>query len=105
MGKPAAFIADQILWLPKGGLWARYLKIILIFIISGLIYAAADIAGGIPFEKQGTTRFFVTQAFGIIIEDTVEALYHFSYGNDIKRSRAPGWAKTIGYVWTFAFLA
>ena len=48
--------------------------------------------------------FFVTQAFGIIIEDTVETLYHFSYGNDIKRSRAPGWAKTIGYVWTFAFL-
>ena len=33
--------------------------------------------------------FFVTQAFGIIIEDTVETLYHFSYGNDIKRSLAP----------------
>jgi len=90
MGEPAAPIARQIPRLPKGDLWARYLKIILTFIISGLIHAAADIAGGIPFEKQGTIRFFVTQAFGIIIEDTVEALYYFSYRNDIKRSLAPG---------------
>ena len=73
------------------------------FIISGFIYAAADIAGGTPFEKQGTIRFFVTQAFGII-ENIVEVLYHFTYGNDSKRSRAPGWVKVIGYVWTFAFL-
>lgn len=86
MGRPGAFIAHQILRLPKGGLWARYLT----FIISGLIHAAADIAGGIPFENQGMIRFFVTQAFDITIEDTVEALYHFSYKNDIKRSLAPG---------------
>ena len=103
MGEPAAFIAHQILRLPKGGLWARYLKVILTFIISGFIHAAAGIAGGIPFEKQGTIRFFVTQAFGII-ENIVEVLYHFTYGNDSKRSRAPGWVKVIGYVWTFAFL-
>ena len=104
MGEPAAVIAHQILRLLTGGLWARYLKIILTFIISGFIHAAADIAGGIPFEKQGTIRSFVTQAFGIIIKDTVEAPYRFFYGNDSKRSRAPGSAKVTGYVWAFAFL-
>ncbi|OCL14832.1 putative toxin biosynthesis protein [Glonium stellatum] len=104
MGEPAAFITHQILQLSKGSILARYLKIGLTFFISGLIHAGADMAGGIPFHDQGTIRFFVTQAFGIIIEDSIEALYRFSYGKDCKRRRTPGWARAIGYVWTFAFL-
>ncbi|RDL36191.1 uncharacterized protein BP5553_06803 [Venustampulla echinocandica] len=104
MGEPALFLSRSILHLPEGGILERYTKIMATFYISGVVHAIADLAGGLPWSKQLTVKFFVTQALGIIIEDTVEAVYRAICG----KKRTPGppafWIRIVGYVWLAGFL-
>lgn len=86
---------------------ARYTRILATFFISGVLHLSADIAIGIASGESGSIRFFCTQAVGILIEDSVQALYYQFVPYRVKTGSYQ-WArveKVIGYVWLVVFLA
>ena len=99
----ADLIVYKALRLPKGKLVTRYSHISLVFLISGLAHAWIEFAQGFPARQSGQIQFFVTQVFGIILEDTVQAVYHATCG--VKRGTSPTpMARAVGYVWLAVFL-
>ncbi|KAH7417743.1 membrane bound O-acyl transferase family-domain-containing protein [Cadophora sp. MPI-SDFR-AT-0126] len=99
-GQPAAFITHSALGLPLNNrnVATRYSKLILSFMLSGLVHAAADLAAGIPFEESGSLQFFLTQAVGIMVEDTVRTLWGDGKVTDIPQPKRL-WYIVVGYVW------
>ncbi|KAI1322174.1 membrane bound O-acyl transferase family-domain-containing protein [Xylariaceae sp. FL0255] len=80
-----------------GKLTRRYLRIILAFLISGLIHHTSDWAMGMGPTDAGSLKFFILQPLGIMVEDGVQEL--------TRTWPMPGWVrKLIGYVWVFLFL-
>lgn len=104
-GGPARYFTHDVLHLSQGKLVARYAQILVTFYISGLLHLSTDIVIGISWGESGAIRFFCTQAFGILIEDSVQALYQRI---DPETQRSPSrqkLVKVIGYVWLVCFLA
>ena len=101
---PATSITDTILGLQNGTVVARYTNLVLTFVISGLMHAITDIAGGIPWRSSGAFTFFCTQAFGIILEDSVQALYRYRCGTRRDYRPPQSWIRMAGYLWVFAFM-
>ncbi|KAI8965388.1 membrane bound O-acyl transferase family-domain-containing protein [Daldinia sp. FL1419] len=64
-------LTDNILQLQKNGKLAQYLRVFLIFAISGVFHIAIDFSLGIPVADSGALRFFLIQPAGILIEDIV----------------------------------
>ena len=63
----------------------------------------SDFAVGMTLVESGSIRFFCTQAVGILLEDSVQALYrHFVPGVD--KTKSDRVARLIGYVWLGVFL-
>lgn len=88
---------------------ARYARIFTTFFISGALHTSADLAVGMDLRESGSIRFFCTQALGILLEDSVQALYHHHRfvpgGGATKSSNRSGTvAKLIGYLWLGVFL-
>lgn len=99
----ADLIVYKALRLPKGKLVTRYSHIALVFLISGLAHAWIEFAQGFPARQSGQIQFFVTQVVGIMLEDTVQAVYHATCG--VKRGTSPTpMARAVGYVWLAVFL-
>ncbi|KAI9758079.1 MAG: hypothetical protein M4579_003210 [Chaenotheca gracillima] len=98
------FITEDLLHIPKGTLTSRYSKIFVPFIISGLLHYGSDLASTLSFREAGAFHFFLTQAFGIVLEDAVTASYRYVTGQ-AKDAKAPTplWQKLVGYVWVGAF--
>lgn len=103
LGKPVSFICHDILDI-QDDFVARYIKLYLVFLISGLLHAAMDVGGGIPFEQQGSIRFLVSQALGIAAEDVVQAVYKRLRGKEEHHKETQLWIRIVGNVWTLAFL-
>ena len=106
-GGPARFLVHDVSHLPQSTLVARYANILAIFFISGALHLSADLAVGIPLRESGSIRFFCTQALGILLEDSVQALCHRFVLKTVE-SRSSRWgsvAKVTGYVWLGLFLA
>ena len=98
------FIAHDVLHIPDGTLIARYLKIWIAFFISGLIHAGmAETRYSI--WGSGSVHFFCTQAFGIMLEDGVQALWSKALRSRPKPTGTPLWHKVIGFVWLLAFMS
>ncbi len=104
-GSPARFLVHDVLRIPQHTLVARYSRILSTFFISGLLHLSTDIAVGIKFGESGSIRFFCTQALGILLEDGVQALYHYSIPKEQRSWKTANLAKIIGYVWLGGFLA
>lgn len=100
---PARFLTFSILRLPKGSLLARYSNIFFAFLISGIIHLGADRPGALGRQRPINLPFFCIQALGILLEDTVQALYRQARGKEVG-FRTPLWARAVGYVWVVAFL-
>lgn len=66
---------------------------------------SADVAVGMTLGDSGSIRFFCTQAVGILLEDSVQALYRkFVPGmSAIRSARRENVAKLVGYVWLGVF--
>lgn len=63
------------------------------------MHTDANIAGGMPCQKSGALRFFVTQFAGVALEDAVQQCYRRIGG------RSGDWrVRVVGFVWVFAFL-
>ncbi|KAI1806999.1 hypothetical protein F4811DRAFT_62410 [Daldinia bambusicola] len=73
------YLMRNIFRLQRSGKPARYLRIFLKFVISGIIYAAIGFSLGIPVFESGALRFFAIQPLGIVIDDIV----HSTLGNDL----------------------
>ncbi|MCJ1349639.1 hypothetical protein MMC31_007880 [Peltigera leucophlebia] len=100
-------LADLIVYkafrLPKGKLVTRYLHLSLIFFISGLVHVWIEFGQGVPVRHSGSIQFFVTQIVGIMLEDTVQAVYRTTRG--VKWGTPPTlMARAVGYVWLAVFL-
>lgn len=74
------------------------------FFISGVLHTSADLAVGMTLGESGSIRFFCTQAVGILLEDSVQALYHY-FISGVDRTKSNRVARLIGYVWLGMFLA
>src|ERR1700760_1370713 len=99
-------ITRDMLHLPKSSLLERYSNNFLAFTFSGMLHVFIDIGNG-KSEWSPTMLYFQSFAFGIMIEDGVQALWRrfsgekFAYSDD----DVPIWKKIVGFVWVFGFLS
>lgn len=98
------FIVHRVLMVPPGRTTiSRYLRVVVIFAVSGALHMAVDFSMGVPLRNSGGFRFFCTQIIGIVIEDAVLGIYRkFSHRpNQLQPSIVH---KGIGFVWVCCFL-
>ena len=104
---PANFLVFDLLRLQPGTLIARYTQLLTVFAISGLHHALIDVAEGYSWQSSGSIQFFMMQAVGIILEDTVQAIsskqLHHDHGK-LAGSVPAKWARYLGYIWVAVFL-
>ena len=100
IGSPAYYTTYSLLGLQKGGLVARYTLILLSFTVSGLVHVAEEYGAGVPLHQSNSMRFFCMQTLGIMSEDGVQALFHWSNA-DRKRS----WTRAVGYIWVILWIS
>ncbi|KAL8822087.1 MAG: hypothetical protein Q9191_007170 [Dirinaria sp. TL-2023a] len=121
LSSPARYVTYSVLRLTKGGLLGRYLFIFLTFWLSGVVHLCGDLAAGLPWEESGAMWFFCVQAFGIALEDGVQAAYRAIIGSgdgnanaDNKadavnkekgKARPSAWKCVIGYIWVACWMA
>lgn len=89
----------SILGFPRGHLVTRYTRLMLVFLLSGLLHLTMEYQIEFAKGEAGSVNFFVLQALGIMLEDGVQAIarIHFpKMGRQIKRR--------IGYTWVAVFL-
>lgn len=79
----------------------RYVFTLLTFAVSGAFHMFNDISQGIPWHENGAVRFFLTQAFGIMFEDALVAMFGRLLG---QRQCGKTWIKVLGYVWVLTWL-
>ena len=99
ISSPAYYTTYSLLGLRKGGICARYACIFLTFGISGLLHIIEEYGGGVPLNQSGSMRFYCAQALGILLEDTVQAIFLSWAGHQHWR-----WTRAIGYVWVVLWI-
>ena len=107
MSGPATFIMVDLLQISPESYPSRYAHLFLIFFISGIMHALQEVAQGKSVWQSGSIRFFVTQVFGIILEDL--ARVQLVRLGKIFDSQTWQWAcvpisTSFGYLWVLLFL-
>ena len=107
MSGPATYIVFSLLRIPAESHYFRYAHLFLMFLISGIIHALQEVAQGISFWQSGAIQFFVTQVFGILLEDLARTQCfrlrkHFN-GQTRQWALAPV-SSYFGYIWVLLFL-
>ncbi|KAI9837657.1 MAG: hypothetical protein M1837_002917 [Sclerophora amabilis] len=99
------FFAQDILHVPKGSIASRSVKLFVPFLVSGLAHIGMDLGFEVPLREAGAFHYFCTQAFGIVLEELVKAIYGYATGRVPKDSDGltPLWQRLIGFVWVVAF--
>ncbi|KAL9128616.1 MAG: hypothetical protein Q9217_002750 [Psora testacea] len=78
LNSPAGFATYRLLGFKRGGLLGRYLRVVLIFLLSGVLHKFGDIAAGLDWQDSGVIQYFGTQALGILTENY---LHHVAVRN------------------------
>ena len=109
------YVSLNLLRLPKGRWITRYTRLLLAFLVSGMMHALTDVGQGYSWKSSGSIHFFLTQWLGIVVEDTVQGAYcsvspsrtfKDSEGREpLNRGIQKCWIRVIGYVWLLLFLA
>lgn len=86
---------------PRGTTAARYLRVVVAFISSGIMHVLIDISAGIELKDSGAARFFVTQALGVLLETSVIAFYRSMCAS---KQGAGAIGKALGFIWVSAYL-
>lgn len=89
--------------LKKGTIIARYTNIVIAFLVSGMLHTAVDYGATVWPSESGSLRFFLMQAFAIMVEDTFQAIY-YSISGKRRAEKAPLSHKIFGYLWLIIFL-
>ncbi|KAF4457348.1 hypothetical protein F53441_677 [Fusarium austroafricanum] len=87
-------IIHDILHMSKG-LLSRYSKLIICFLISGVVHSSSDTTLGIPVEESNSVTYFVTTALVIMCEDGVQHVFRGVRGN---------WSRWFGYFWVLCYM-
>ncbi|KAG9254982.1 membrane bound O-acyl transferase family-domain-containing protein [Emericellopsis atlantica] len=96
---PADAFVDHILRIRRGTLLSRYLRLTLAFALSGVIHWGAEVSSGVAKPDRSQFLFFTSQAFAVMVEDSVQNLY--------KRSGRPLPALPeglVGYAWVAGWM-
>ncbi|KAF2865631.1 membrane bound O-acyl transferase family-domain-containing protein [Massariosphaeria phaeospora] len=105
---PASALVHDVLCLPRHTVPAGALKILISFAISGAMHTAAGVASGMPAHELGVFRFFCTQAFGVLFEQSVISVFRSVRGvaeKEKEREKPPVWMRAVGFVWVAGFMA
>lgn len=102
---PTNLIVYCLLKLPCNSIVSRYSALMLHFFISGVLHAVMDVATGIPWLSSGAIQFFCTQALGILLEDSAQAMYYSAFGRSRVSTSPALWSRCLGYVWLVIFLS
>ncbi|KAJ4305439.1 hypothetical protein N0V90_000970 [Kalmusia sp. IMI 367209] len=73
---PSSAVVHDVLNLPRESPLARRLTVVCAFALSGALHTVAGMSSGMPLNELGVCRFFCTQAFGILLEDTVASCWN-----------------------------
>ncbi|KAH7174891.1 acetyltransferase [Fusarium flagelliforme] len=92
------FICRDLLRLPRPSLVERYMNVAGVFLTSAVIHMAIDAHCWGPPSKFPALAFFGSCVIGIIIEDTVQALWRRITVSQ-KSGGVPTWHKLVGYLW------
>lgn len=92
-------ITSDILRVARSSRWALYLRLLIVFTLSGLFHSGMDVAFGISWEDSGALWFFTLQAVGIWMESAFQFAFHgqVSALNPVVR-------RILGYAWVCVFL-
>lgn len=99
---PARYMTTNILRLPPRSRVGRYVFIMFVFQLSGVMHIVGDVAAGIPIHESGVMHWFSLQALGFVIEDTVAKLWHMMTGG--RTNDGMGWQKIVGFVWVCTWM-
>ena len=70
----ALWFTHKFLRLPCQWLVPRYVKLVTVFFLSGLLHQYIDVTTGMKIRESGSLRVFVAQSFGIMLEDVVQEI-------------------------------
>ncbi|KAL2204311.1 hypothetical protein CC79DRAFT_1129045 [Sarocladium strictum] len=102
------FLARRVLRLRTPSIIERYFNVFLVFFFSGVLHVAVDYYDPtISSDTFLTTMIFFTSfAFGVMMEDAVQAIWRSVSGSGPRKEGAPVplWHKVVGYIWTSAFI-
>ncbi|KAF3924519.1 hypothetical protein ABW21_db0202499 [Orbilia brochopaga] len=112
LSKPAQFITHAVLRLPHKGLAQRYVNILLVFMLSGVMHASQSY---MMLQRQGNEvrqrsavremAFFATMALGIMVEDGVQWLFR---SEKVRKGEQAEkfvlWKRVAGYIWVWGIL-
>lgn len=104
MSSPASFIANSLLRLPPGSPFSSFTYLFFIFIFSGIMHAASDLAQGTPWRDSAAIHFFATQAFGVLLEDAARQAIQYMRPKMARKIEQMFLLRVIGYLWVFVFL-
>ncbi|THD00160.1 hypothetical protein EYZ11_000351 [Aspergillus tanneri] len=71
----ADVITSSLLRIPRDSKWARYPRVVIAFVLSGLFHTGMDVAFGISLDDSGALRFFFLQAVGILVENAFQSVF------------------------------
>ncbi|KAK7914119.1 membrane bound O-acyl transferase family-domain-containing protein [Apiospora marii] len=101
----SSFLLHDVLRLSRGTKFVRYLRIWLIFLLSGIMHVAIDVASGIPLQHSGAMKFFAIQPLGVFIEDMFLALYNSGSESPSIPKTTRLWQRCIGWAWLGLWMA
>lgn len=99
MSSNADMITSGILRIPRSSTWAVHVRLVIVFVISGLFHSGMDIAFGIAWEDSGALWFFTLQAVGVLIESAFQRVFR-GWVNAL----SPAVRRGLGFVWVSGFL-
>lgn len=101
---PATFITDTVLSLDSGTVVALHANLVLTFMINGLTHGIIELSAGISWRNSGAFTFFCAQALGVILEDSMQAIYRHMCGTQRESGPPQRWIRMMGYVWVLTFV-
>lgn len=92
----ASLIVDHAMpFLPRHSAVSRYTRLMIAFLISGLIHQHADHLMGVPNADNGAVVFFLLHAAFIMLEDAFAPVFVAVLPGRVRH--------VLGYLWVFAF--
>lgn len=96
-GHAGLFVDYMLPFASRHSAVSRYTRLVIAFLMSGLIHAHADQLMGVPNVENGAVVFFLLHAAIIMIEDVI--------GNALGDLMPTRFRHVLGYLWVCSFFA
>ncbi|EAU36847.1 predicted protein [Aspergillus terreus NIH2624] len=117
----ATFLVRKLLRISKPGPVYRYIHVLCVFSLSGILHLINDVLQGVPWRESGALLFFCSFTLGFMIEDGIQELWHQITGKYAKtqsyrgdnegRSKdtastvTPLWKRLVGFLWVWVWMS